>query len=450
MLQLGADVDAHIDIGDSPMVDEPGPSPQIRSPHEPERLSRPDYLNALGRASIAIGALILLFCGYQLWGSGLLEWQAQRALDAEFAAQLDQQQAQRQTAAAPDIDHTALDDTALDDTALDDTGADGIAVAAISTDGTTGPPAPSAVSKPKPGSMLATGLQATEGDPVGRIDIPAIDVTKTFVLGVERPSLRQGPGLYPTTAVPGQAGNTAIAGHRTTHGAPFGQIDQLDPGDEITVETIDGIFTYSVIGHARADGTEIGHRIVDPSDVAVIGNHGDNRLTLTACHPRFSARQRIIVSAALVGEPTVAPASPSAGIEPIPDPVVPTATTLAAKTAPRPEPTQVMAPDDAASTPPGNGPASSEAGSVPTAANSSDPGATIGADDATLDSALGWQRGEAEPTVLWATVFLLIGFSGWVLGRLWRRRLSYAFTTPIALVPLFICFVHLDRLLPAF
>ena len=124
--------------------------------------------------------------------------------------------------------------------------------------------------------------------------------------------LRKGPGHYRTTPNPGQAGNAAIAGHRTTYGAPFHRVDELEPGDPIFVTTAQGVFEYRVLGFPNPEGGEdVGYFIVDPSDTWVLDQTpGRNLLTLTACHPKFSARQRIIVQAELVGDP--APTIPRA------------------------------------------------------------------------------------------------------------------------------------------
>lgn len=115
------------------------------------------------------------------------------------------------------------------------------------------------------------------------------------VHGVTEADLASGPGHYPGSALPGQPGNMAVAGHRTTYGAPFAQIDKLAPGDEIRVQDPgERTWTY------RVRET----RIVEPSDTSVISSDplGDGRpvLTLTTCHPRYSNRQRLVVFAELV------------------------------------------------------------------------------------------------------------------------------------------------------
>lgn len=117
-----------------------------------------------------------------------------------------------------------------------------------------------------------------------------------YVVGdVSLAALRRGPGHYPRSAEPGEAGNFAVAGHRTTYGAPFFRLDELRPGDEIHVTGRDGRrHTYEVREQ----------RIVSPADTWVVepeplGREGPT-LTLTTCHPRFSARQRLVVWAELV------------------------------------------------------------------------------------------------------------------------------------------------------
>jgi len=114
------------------------------------------------------------------------------------------------------------------------------------------------------------------------------------VEGVTDDDLAKGPGRYPGSALPGQAGNIAMAGHRTTHAAPFAQIDTLRPGDQIRLEDRDGkTWAYRVVEQ----------RIVAPTDTSVIASdplgNGKPTLTLTTCHPRFSNRQRLVVFAQL-------------------------------------------------------------------------------------------------------------------------------------------------------
>lgn len=144
------------------------------------------------------------------------------------------------------------------------------------------------------------------GEAIARLIIPSIDLDEIVVAGVEVEDLRKGPGHYRTTPLPGQPGNAAIAGHRTTYGAPFGRIAELNAGDAIILETLQGRFVYRVLpGQPGMGGNTRGYRIVAPTALEVLDDVGDNRLTLTSCHPKYSSRQRIIVHATLVGDPVV-------------------------------------------------------------------------------------------------------------------------------------------------
>ncbi len=128
-----------------------------------------------------------------------------------------------------------------------------------------------------------------EGKPFGRIKIPSIDADYVVVEGTEEADLERGPGHYPDTALPGQRRTVAIAGHRTTYGAPFNQIDKIEIGDTIVLEMPYGMFTYDVTAT----------RIVDPDQVGIVRDVGHDRLVLTSCHPLYSAAQRYAVFADL-------------------------------------------------------------------------------------------------------------------------------------------------------
>jgi sortase A len=129
-----------------------------------------------------------------------------------------------------------------------------------------------------------------KGDAIAKIDIPTIGVSEYVVEGTDTESLRKGPGHYPETPLPGDPGTTAIAGHRTTYGAPFRKIDKIKPRDEITVVMPYGRFTY------RVERT----RIVPPTAVWVTQRVSYDRLILSACHPLYSAAKRIVVFARLI------------------------------------------------------------------------------------------------------------------------------------------------------
>jgi sortase A len=131
--------------------------------------------------------------------------------------------------------------------------------------------------------------EARDGEPIGRIELPTIGADYVVVQGTDDATLRKGPGHYPATTFPGLRGTVAIAGHRTTYGAPFRKVDQLERGDEIVLEMPYGRFTYAV---QRV-------RIVEPTATWVTRDVGYERLVLSACHPLYSAAQRIIVFAKL-------------------------------------------------------------------------------------------------------------------------------------------------------
>jgi sortase A len=141
-------------------------------------------------------------------------------------------------------------------------------------------------------AVLATdlGRRAGAGDPLGRIAVPRAGASFVFVVGTGESSLRKGPGHYAGTALPGQRGTVAIAGHRTTYSAPFRRLDRLRRGDGITLTMPYGRFTYRVEGE----------RVVAPTHVAVLQHVGRDRLVLTTCTPPFSAAKRLIVTARAV------------------------------------------------------------------------------------------------------------------------------------------------------
>ena len=142
-------------------------------------------------------------------------------------------------------------------------------------------------------SKLAQRLvdESEPGDALGRIEAPGMDgLNMVFVQGTDETSLELGPGHYPETAMPGQGKTVAIAGHRTTYLAPFRHIDDLKPGDKITLKMPYGTFVYSV---QKSE-------IVDPTDVGVVHGTGYERLVLSACNPVYSAAQRYIIYAKLV------------------------------------------------------------------------------------------------------------------------------------------------------
>jgi sortase A len=141
-----------------------------------------------------------------------------------------------------------------------------------------------ALAKPPPRVLDKHPLR---GDAIGAITIPRISLHRYLVQGTGTDDLRKGPGHYPSTPLPGQRGTVAIAGHRTTYGAPFRHVDSLKRGDRIVIDMPYGRYVYTV---QRL-------KIVDPTDLSVLKKVGYNRLVLSACNPLYSAAQRIIVFA---------------------------------------------------------------------------------------------------------------------------------------------------------
>ena len=294
-------------------------------------------IRATGRLLVTLGTVILLFVAYQLWGTGLREAQAQSDLTESFSGALAAEAERPPDAPPPEV-----------------------------------PLAPPA------------------GEAVAMIRIPKIGVEKAVVEGVNVADLRKGPGHYPGTPLPGQGGNSGIAGHRTTYGAPFFELDRLVEGDEIQVRTLQGEFRYAVdrISVVRPDQVEV----LDPTEEA--------RLTLTTCHPRYSARERLIVSAVLLDEPVPAP-------EPVPPP--------APEQVPEEQVPEEQVPEEQA---------------LEGAGLEGDPSART-------------------PALLWGALAALVWVATRQAAARGRRLPAYALGVPVVLVVLFLCFEQIARLLPA-
>ena len=284
-----------------------------------------------GKTLIASGVLILLFVAYQLWGTGLHEARAQDDLKDKFA----------QIAAPDDRPRRRRPPTA-------------------------------------PPTTVAVPL---EGDAIARIVIPKTNVDKIIVEGVGVEDLKKAPGHYPGTPMPGQPGNAAIAGHRTTYGAPFYDLTTWWPATRSRSRP------PSASSATRSSHTQV----VSPEAIEVLDPTDDNRLTLTTCNPRYSAAERLIVSAKLVTTPVTPPAPP--------------------------EGTVVTPPTDLAA----------------------DGLAGLSGDAAARGPAVGWG-------ILCAAIWL----ATWWLSRLWNRGwMAYLVGTPIFLGTLFVFFENFARLLPS-
>lgn len=222
----------------------------------------------VGRTLIGLGLLLLAFVAYQLWGTGLQQSRAQDRLSDRFA--------ELSSSTRPPSTPEPSTDPGQPETGQPETGT-----------------VPTVISP---------------GDPIGVIEIPRIGVRDFVVSGVSTEDLRKGPGHFPDTPLPGELGNSAIAGHRTTYGQPFAELDRLQSGDEIVMEMLGGgRYVY------RVDSV----RVVAPSDVSVVETEQPDvaRITLTTCHPRWSASQRLIVSGVLDTRASGAPAKQPITVE---------------------------------------------------------------------------------------------------------------------------------------
>lgn len=227
----------------------------------------------VGRALVTAGLLMLGFVGYQLWGTGLSTAAAQADLKAQFAASL----------------QTTTTEVAVVTTE--------VPVTSVTTTSAPNPDSSTTTLAPEPTGPTTTEVERqvipefSSGDVVGQLVIPSIDVDFFVVSGVGVEELRLGPGHFTDTPLPGQLGNSAIAGHRTTYGQPFHDLDQLAAGDDIVITTAFGTYTYEVRDL----------KVVEPTDYGVVSTTDPNiaTLTLTTCHPKWSAAQRLIVSAEL-------------------------------------------------------------------------------------------------------------------------------------------------------
>lgn len=422
-------------------------------------------LGAIGRFCIGLGVLTLLFVAYQLWGTGILTAQAQNSLENDFEDLLEQ---------VVEVDEEALELVAELDEPEEPAEEPDEATDGSGEEGPTPTPEPTVdpaeiERAARELELLADLIWQPAGEPVAKLSIPDIGLDWTVVEGVGTEELRNGPGHYPGTPMPGMAGNSGIAGHRTTWGAPFNRIDELEPGDEITVQTIQGTFLYRVIAQESGKG----HFIVSPDRVDVLDQDFEdspNRLTLTACHPKFSARQRIIVVAELVGSPAITVPRPESlgevevdlasedfgddaggGGEPVgaDDGGLPGDPDLDDGAVDEPDPVdgadEPVEGSDTEDDP-------DETVAAPAPQDSpTQPVAFQGTDEAeSFGQGLNGDSDAILPAIMWGfAAAAIIGATGFVARR-WRRWPSYVLAvTPFALV-LFVCFVHIDQALPSY
>ncbi len=245
-----------------------------------------------GRTLISLGVLLLLFVGYQLWGTGIAQARLQDQASKEFEQQL--------AAFAASSDLPIADDTTLQAIpteppaqSIESTAPASPTTLKPGTPTTKPPVTPTTLPQVRAGRSKMQ--RPKEGKSLGMIVIKRIKMNQALVEGADKESLKTGPGHYATTPLPGQPGNSAIACHRTTYGAPCFNLHLVRPGDEILVQTLQGKFRYL----AEKQWTV---RPKGPDAQKVLANTpGENVLTLTTCEPQYSAKLRLIVRARLVG-----------------------------------------------------------------------------------------------------------------------------------------------------
>lgn len=339
----------------------------------------------IGKTLITVGLLMFAFVGYQLWGTGIRTAQAQDRLEDQFRAKLEST--------------TTTISTTTTTVVVDSTTVPGETTTTVATTIPIAPPA-----DPVP-----------DGDAIANLRIPRLGLDWQVVEGVSVADLKDGPGHFRETVMPGQLGNSAIAGHRTTHGHPFLELDQLEPGDLIEITTLVGTYTYAVTDSLVVKPTEYGAVIptIDPT-VAT--------LALITCDPVYTARNRLVVRATLVPEASsqvfVPPPTTQAPTTQAPatgDTLPTTESTIAGA-----DTTTPAAPDDV----------------------------TVSSDDAFSD---GWFSDSAAiPHVLgWGVLLFTVGLGAYFAGRA-ANRLYLCFLIgflPFTFV-LYFFFENVNRLLP--
>ncbi|HTT88712.1 MAG TPA: class E sortase [Acidimicrobiales bacterium] len=396
------------------------------------------WLREAGLALVVGGFVVLLFAAYELVGTNLSEENSQSVLARDFATALahaPKRVITKETTATSGqsaLHSTAGDGTAGDSTAGDSTAGDRTAGHTGSRVGQTnndvsGGAGQTGASPAGQGHQAQAGQPALPRDligislrlppPGGALDhlvIPAINLSRYVVQGVDESDLQMGPGHYPGTPLPGQPGNVGIAGHRTTFGAPFFRLNEVSRGDLILLTDTSGTtWVYSVV-----------HQwVVSPNDTAVLDPTRDAMLTLTTCNPRFEAISRLVVRAALVERLPSGAKLPtgSTGV----------ASGLSHPVAPEQAPAIVTPTQAPATTGGANGEGSPTVGSASSSSSGSEAWlATIG--------------------------FALLALVGWVATRLFAAHLRrhskvlvLAAGVLVCLIPLWFAFENLVDLLPA-
>ena len=224
--------------------------------------------HAFGELLLTVGALLLLFVAYTLWWTGVETGNQQDALKDELASQWEQQPLQPGQPGAPGV-----------------------------PDAPGAPPTPGAPEEPP-------GLADVEiGDGVAILRIPRFGPSYAWAVveGIDEENLTRGPGHYPETALPGEVGNFAVAGHRATHGEPFAAFEALEDGDPVVVETATQWYTYEIVDDGIRYPVPISSGwALDPNPLDLGNPPTKPMMTLTTCHPRWASTFRFLVFTELV------------------------------------------------------------------------------------------------------------------------------------------------------
>lgn len=201
-------------------------------------------IRSLGELCITAGLVLLLFVAYELWGTGQYTTEQQGILSKELSKRW---------------------------------------------------AAPAAPRGPGMTSGRVTTEQVRLGHGIALIRIPKLgrDYSYVIIEGVSVDDLRKGPGHYPGTALPGGLGNFVVSGHRTTYLAPFNRVDELSAGDKIFIDTRDSQYVYQVTGEKVVSPDELD--VTDPVPFHPGQAPSQSVITLTTCHPKYSASHRLIV-----------------------------------------------------------------------------------------------------------------------------------------------------------
>lgn len=349
-----------------------------RAPEPLLRYGWRSVIGAIGRLFVSLGILLFGFVAFQLWGTGLQTAKHQERLSKEFqAAQLASPLPLATT--TPPAPTTALPSNGASSTS------------ALPTTTTTTPPRPLPI--------------PDDGQPMALLEIPKIGLSNTVVSGVTTDDLKKGVGHFRTSPLPGQRGNVALAGHRTTYAAPFSRLDELKTGDPIILTTVTKEkYVYTVTSQ----------EVVDPSNVGVLAATPTPTLTLTTCTPKRTSTNRLIIHAELSLRDSTGPVR-----EPTP-PAEGSVVTIPAETTVAATPSTTLVPG--ATTAVSSSPTTLVA---PTSTTIFD--ALTADDNGELTEAFtrGWFSDKNAPPqiAVWGSACGLIGLGSWLLSRRLRRNM---------------------------